>query len=423
MHLIIHYDAGGLVLVLMAVVEEHPTTSLVAVIPTEDQDMPVSKLGGFEFWRQTLKGAKLVVAPMVDQSALAWRMLSRRHGAQLCYTPMLHAKLFVETEAYRQREFTTCPEDRPLIVQFCGNDPDLVLAAAKLVEDRCDAVDLNLGCPQGIAKKGHYGSFLQDEWDLIASIVRKLHAELKIPVTCKIRIFPEVEKTIRYAKILEEAGCQLLTVHGRTRDQKAQVTGLADWDQIRQVREALSIPVFSNGNILYNSDVEKCLEYTGCQGVMTAEGNLYNPFIFEPELPLVTQVAREFKEMVERYNAIPSHVRAHFFKFLRPLLVVYPDFRPRLAAAAGLKGTLEVVEEVLLLAERDYEAAKAEDREREGLDLEEKQIPHWFCQPYFRPPPCEQHGKSTGTLNPLKRKSDSEELIDEPVAKETKVEA
>ncbi len=109
---------------------------------------------------RSIGSPKFIVAPMVDQSELPYRMLTRKYKAQLCYTPMLHARLFSESEAYRRDNFSANPDDRPLSVQFCANDPQILLAAARNVEDHCDAVDINFGCPQGIARKGKYGSFL-----------------------------------------------------------------------------------------------------------------------------------------------------------------------------------------------------------------------------------------------------------------------
>ncbi|EGZ04692.1 hypothetical protein PHYSODRAFT_358103 [Phytophthora sojae] len=121
------------------------------------------KLRGYDFYR-AIGSPQRIVAPMVDQSELAFRMLCRKLGADCCYTPMLHSRLFAESAEYREKMFERHIQDRPLVVQFCGNDKT-VLAAAKMVEGHCDAVDLNLGCPQGIARKGNYGSFLMHDKD------------------------------------------------------------------------------------------------------------------------------------------------------------------------------------------------------------------------------------------------------------------
>ena len=131
--------------------------------------------------------------------------------------------------------------DRPLIIQFCANDPNQLLTSALAVQDYCDAIDLNLGCPQDIAKRGRYGSFLQDDWKLIENLsglhlrsfisdfncrfffgktVSTLHENLSVPVTAKFRVFPTVEKTVKYAKMLEKAGAQIIACHGRIREQR-----------------------------------------------------------------------------------------------------------------------------------------------------------------------------------------------------------
>ena len=119
------------------------------------------KLASWAFY-QHMGSPKRIVAPMVDQSELPFRMLCRKYGSDLCYTPMFHSANFSTSENYRNANFSTCKEDRPVLVQFCANDPDVFLAAAKFVEGVADGVDLNLGCPQRIAKRGYYGSFLQE---------------------------------------------------------------------------------------------------------------------------------------------------------------------------------------------------------------------------------------------------------------------
>ena len=232
---------------------------------------------------------------------------------------MLHARLFAENPKYRSSALesprpssaTTCGShqghepvlspskslpspcldgnpihDRPLIVQFCANSPEHLLTAAKQVAPHCDAVDLNLGCPQGIARKGHYGAFLQEDWSLIHSLINKLHRELPIPVTAKFRILETPEKTLQYAKMILDAGASIITIHGRQREQKGHNTGLADYTVLRYLREELpqDTVIFANGNVLLHEDLEACLRETGADGVMSAEGNLHDPSIFA-ELP------------------------------------------------------------------------------------------------------------------------------------------
>ena len=185
--------------------------------------------------------------------------------------------------------------DRPLTVQFCSNNPDDLLAAAKHVAPFCDAVDLNLGCPQGIAKRGKYGAFLQEDWDLIARMIKKCHEELDVPITAKMRVLETKEKTLEYAQTLLNAGASIITVHGRRREQKGHNTGLADWTFIRYLRDNLpkETVIFANGNILQYGDIQACLEATGADGVMSAEGNLYDPTIFA-EPPPIGEEGREY---------------------------------------------------------------------------------------------------------------------------------
>ncbi|OGE52279.1 hypothetical protein PENARI_c010G07861 [Penicillium arizonense] len=275
------------------------------------------KLFGRKFY-ESIGSPKYIVAPMVDRSEFAWRMLTRSFmppdepKPMLAYSPMYHARLFGEQERVRNQNFQPTRKvvggkkedlfldgnpaiDRPLFVQFCSNNPDEFLEAARHVAPYCDAVDLNLGCPQGIARKGHYGAFLQEDWDLIYKLINRLHTELSIPVTAKFRIQEDKEKTLEYAKMILSAGASIITVHGRRREQKGHMTGLADWEYLRYLRDNLppETVIFANGNILNYDDIEKCLEATGADGVMSAEGNLSDPSIFSKPPPIGSE-GREY---------------------------------------------------------------------------------------------------------------------------------
>ncbi|VFQ70351.1 unnamed protein product [Cuscuta campestris] len=283
---------------------------------------------------------KYIVAPMVDNSELPFRMLCRKYGAQAAYTPMLHSRIFTENEKYRSLEFTTCKEDRPLFVQFCANDPDILLEAARRVEPYCDYVDINFGCPQRIAKRGNYGAFLMDNLSLIRSLVEKLSNNLTVPVSCKIRIFPNLQDTINYAKMLEEAGCALLAVHGRTRDEKDGKKFRAKWDIVKAVKDSVSIPVLANGNIRHMDDVQSCLEETGAQGVLSAESLLENPALFagyrtdrgeggveEDGNVDQAELVVEYLKLCEKYPVPWRMIRSHVHKILGEWFRLQPDIR------------------------------------------------------------------------------------------------
>lgn len=373
--------------------------------------MSAQKLKGRELFQKIGKPSR-ILAPMVDQSELAWRILSRKYGATLAYTPMLHAKLFATSEKYRRDNWCSLDGDekldRPLIVQFCANDPEYLLSAARLVQGQCDAVDLNLGCPQGIARKGHYGSFLMEEWDLIHKLIRTLHDNLDVPVTAKIRVFPDREKTLKYAKMVLDAGAQFLCVHGRLREQKGQQTGLADWDIIKYLRDNLpkDTVFFSNGNILYPEDLERCQTHVGSDAVMSAEGNLYNPGVFnvnhiadkDKTFPKVDKLLREYFEIVKSVpesKASRIAMKSHFFKILRPFLPHHTDIRSKIAKMNAkttyeewdnlvVKPVEKVVQEIF--AQPDIEEKdKIVEGEKQLWGGHYKTIPYWRCQPYFRP--------------------------------------
>lgn len=281
----------------------------------------------------------IVVAPMVDQSDLPFRLLCRDYGVNLCFTPMVHAKLFMNNMDYR-RKFTlkdSPARDRPLIAQICGSNIDQVVATAKILEPYCDGIDLNCGCPQKIAKRGHYGAFLLEQPEVLLPVVRALIAAVRVPVSVKVRLLPPdqgkenlddndkgmtgaadespeqaydeeeecegggdddcetggptvapeflpcVETSLRLYRQLVDAGVHLLTVHGRTRHQKGPWTGKADWAAIRKVVDELGdrIPIFANGAISSAEDARQCLEQTKCDGVMSSEGLLEYPALLQ----------------------------------------------------------------------------------------------------------------------------------------------
>jgi tRNA-dihydrouridine synthase 1 len=303
---------------------------------------------------------------MVQHSERAFRMLTRRHGADLCYTQMIHSKNFSRSEKFRKQNFDAWDEvaaDRPLIAQFCGHDPEVILEAAKHVEPFVDAVDLNFGCPQKIAQKGLYGAFLLEDRPRVLKIIETLSSKLSVPVTCKIRLLPaqdatreawstDIDQTLSLATDLVAAGCEMLVVHGRTRHQNKQFSGAADWNAIKRVKAALDIPVIANGGIETLQDSFRCLKVTGADGVMSSEALLENPALFSEQTPSTlihqTQLALELIELSVKYpsamrsSSCTAAIKSHMFKILHSVFKqLQPADERRMRGALGKADTHE----------------------------------------------------------------------------------
>eukprot|EP00629_Pelagomonadales_sp_RCC1024_P012207 CAMPEP_0119293194 /NCGR_PEP_ID=MMETSP1329-20130426/45603_1 /TAXON_ID=114041 /ORGANISM="Genus nov. species nov., Strain RCC1024" /LENGTH=374 /DNA_ID=CAMNT_0007294057 /DNA_START=190 /DNA_END=1311 /DNA_ORIENTATION=- len=328
-------------------------------------------LSGPRAWWQRIGAPKYVCAPMVDQSGLAFRSLVRKYGADYAYTPMIHAGVASGRtgggEQYLDRHFQTDAEDGPLCVQVAGSDPDECCRAAELVLARAGEhaknvaqLDVNLGCPQNIARKGLYGAWLLErDVDAAASVVRALDERFCDGVhriaSCKVRLLPDdagLVKTIDHCRRLVDAGAGLICVHGRTRLQNKQLSGAASWEAIRTVREALDpgIVVIANGGIGDFEDLERCREATGADAVMASEGLLANPALFCRNIDAsgayvgARRLAREYLALAGATGAHPADIRGHVFKLLHGGLKALPVARHALSTASDLKAVAAVVD-------------------------------------------------------------------------------
>lgn len=284
-------------------------------LPTHE---PLNKLKPYEFWKR-IGSPKYVCAPMVDHSELAFRLLTRKYNCELAYTPMINSTVFINGVKYRDRWLKDLlPEiDSPTFVQFCGHDPEILLRSAQMVEGKCEAVDLNFGCPQGIAKRGNYGAYLLDDTEQVLKICGYLANNLtKSAVSCKIRLFPDLDRTYDLVREIQKTGVKVLGVHGRTKEEKGQSTKSCNFEAIRKIKSLVDIPVIANGGIEKFDDLEKCFEYTKCDAVMSAEKLLEYPALFKSgEILDIDSIVKEFLDISLDLDNDINLVRNHMFKF------------------------------------------------------------------------------------------------------------
>ncbi len=223
----------------------------------------------------------LILAPMAGVSDLPFRLLCREQGAGLVCTEMVSAKAISFHNKNTEALLRTDPREAPVSLQLFGADPDIISSMAAYIEDRpFDILDINMGCPVPKVAGNGEGSALMKNPRLVEEIVTKTVRAVKKPVTVKIRKgFDETcVNAVEIARIAEASGAAAVAVHGRTREQ--YYSGKADWEIIRQVKEAVSIPVIGNGDVTSPETARQMLEQTGCDGVMIGRAARGNPWIF-----------------------------------------------------------------------------------------------------------------------------------------------
>ena len=307
---------------------------------------------------------RLVLAPMAGVTDLAFRRICREHGAALTVTEMVSTKALCYQDKKTPRLLELAPDEHPAAAQIFGHDPETMAEGAKIALEKsgCDIIDINMGCPAPKIAGNGDGSALMRSLPLASRVIEAVVKAVNVPVTVKFRKGWDEGSVncVEFARMAEQSGAAAIAVHGRTRSQ--QYSGTADWDAIRDVKQAVGIPVIANGDVAEPEDAVRILAHTGADGVMIGRGALGDPWIFERANALMeTGVCPPLPPFAERIDTAVRQIelaagqkgehiamleaRRHVNCYLKQQSGL-KTFKSRICALERLEQLYEIVEEL-----------------------------------------------------------------------------